>query len=60
MKIKEPIIAVIEYVCNKLAMFLPFFPFGLIYTQDEIITFQKYKFSSDPNIRVYLSKIVFY
>lgn len=37
LEIKEPIIVVIEYVCNKLAMFLPFVPVGLIYTQDEII-----------------------
>jgi len=37
LKIKEPIIVVIEYLCNKLALFLPFVPVGLIYTHDEII-----------------------
>ena len=53
LKINEPIIVAIEYVCNKLAMFLPIVLFGLIYTQDEIIKtlpnyIPKIQISSDP------------
>lgn len=62
LEIKEPIIVVIEYVCNKLAMFLPFVPVGLTYTQDKIIKILPLH-SKNTNlfrstIRVYLSKIV--
>lgn len=50
LKIKEPIIVVIEYVCNKLAMFLPFVPVGLIYTHDEIIKITPKLHSKNTNL----------